>query len=383
MRASPVRGQSSSRPRQRDGSRLRPVVERPPCKQCEQRVGARDRGQHERGALRRLPPQAPDRSRDGVARMDREREPHRPLALGTIAREQLGADEDGADAEHPPRVQRRALRRPDPPCLERGHEEPHHAVDDANRREGDTGSVAETGLGGATRRRGGHGMIVVRRHRSSEEGERRGPGFGLPPADTGSWMLDRVNAVLLVFLHLERRLAPFFRRPFDALLRDPLTALTTKLINWKRRRERDDTLALAEERLQPHEEALVQEIIDAFAEQLRGLWKPGHFERGGNTKTHGVVRATLTIRDDLPENLKRGIFAEPRTYRAWVRFSGPGPYVTPDIDDVGFMSMSIKIMGVTGPKLLEDERFTQDLMSVSPPTFVTPDTRANAQLQHW
>ena len=60
------------------------------------------------------------------------------------------------------------------------------------------------------------------------------------------------------------------------------------------------------------------------------------------------MRAELTVRDDLPENLRRGIFAEPRTYRAWVRFSGPGPYVTPDIDDVGFMSMSIKLLGRAG-----------------------------------
>jgi hypothetical protein len=95
------------------------------------------------------------------------------------------------------------------------------------------------------------------------------------------------------------------------------------------------------------------------------------------------VRAELTIRDDLPESMRHGIFAEPRTYRAWVRFSGPGPYVTKDIDDVGFMSISVKLMGVPGEKLLEDEEWTQDMFGVSTPTFVTPDTRANAQLQHW
>ncbi|HEU4942239.1 MAG TPA: catalase family protein [Gaiellaceae bacterium] len=117
---------------------------------------------------------------------------------------------------------------------------------------------------------------------------------------------------------------------------------------------------------------------------MRRLWNPGYVERGGNTKTHGIVRAELTIRDDLPEQLRHGIFAEPgRTYRAWVRFSGPGPYVTRDIDDVGFMSMSVKLMGVPGPKLLDDEQWTQDLLGVSTPTFVTPDTRANARLQRW
>jgi hypothetical protein len=36
---------------------------------------------------------------------------------------------------------------------------------------------------------------------------------------------------------------------------------------------------------------------------------------------------------------------------------------------------------VPGPKLLDDEKFTQDMFGVSTPTFVTPDTKANAQLQ--
>ena len=114
---------------------------------------------------------------------------------------------------------------------------------------------------------------------------------------------------------------------------------------------------------------------------MRGLWKPGGFERGGNTKTHGIVRAEFIVHDGLPPQFRHGIYAQPKTYRAWVRFSGPGPYVTPDIDDVGFMSISIKLMGVPGPKLMEDEKYTQDMFGVSTPTFVTPDTRANAQLQ--
>jgi hypothetical protein len=122
-------------------------------------------------------------------------------------------------------------------------------------------------------------------------------------------------------------------------------------------------------------------VIKSFTAQMRGLWKPGGFERGGNTKTHGIVRAELIVHDGLPPQFRHGVYAQPKTYRAWVRFSGPGPYVTPDIDDVGFMSISIKLMGIPGPKLMEEEQFTQDMFGVSTPTFVTPDTRANAQLQ--
>jgi hypothetical protein len=38
-------------------------------------------------------------------------------------------------------------------------------------------------------------------------------------------------------------------------------------------------------------------------------------------------------------------------------------------------------MGVPGPKLMDEEKGTLDMFGVSTPTFVTPDTRANAQLQ--
>ena len=114
---------------------------------------------------------------------------------------------------------------------------------------------------------------------------------------------------------------------------------------------------------------------------MRLLWKPGGFERGGNTKTHGIVpRRVHRARRPADGAAARHLRRAP-TFRAWVRFSGPGPYVTPDIDDVGFMSISIKLMGVPGPKLMDEEKHTQDMFGVSTPTFVTPDAKANAQLQ--
>lgn len=45
-------------------------------------------------------------------------------------------------------------------------------------------------------------------------------------------------------------------------------------------------------------------------------------QRGGNTKTHGVVRASFTVRDDLPPQYRRGLFAEPKTYLACYRSTG-------------------------------------------------------------
>jgi len=205
-------------------------------------------------------------------------------------------------------------------------------------------------------------------------------GYGLPPADTGVRLLNWFADVTTYFVHLERRFDPLYRPAFDVLFRDLLTNATNALINLQRKNE---GMKLAEERVQPEEAEHLESIIADMGNQMRRLWKPGDFQRCGNTKTHGIVRGEFIVRDDLPEHMRRGIFAEPHAYRVWVRFSGPGPYITADIDDVGFMSISLKLMGVPGPKLLDDEKFTQDMFGVSTPTFVTPDTKANAHLQHW
>jgi len=215
---------------------------------------------------------------------------------------------------------------------------------------------------------------------ATNEPSKSAPGYGLPPANTGNWLLDRISNASIAFVHLERRFDPFFRPLFDALFRNLLTSVTTWLINLGRSR---DGMKIAEERAEPDEEQFLQDIITTMGKQMQGLWKPGGFQRGGNTKTQGIVRAEFIVRDDLPENMRRGIYATPRTYPAWVRFSGPGPYITADIDDVGFMSISIKLMDVPGPKLMDDEKFTLDMFGVSTPTFVTADTKSNADLQYW
>ena len=192
--------------------------------------------------------------------------------------------------------------------------------------------------------------------------------------------LQRLHDAVLGMLHLERRFDPFFRPAVDALFRAPSSAVIQYLMNLGRK---DEHLGIAEERLGPDEEQLLQTIIDLMAEYMRRHWQPGNYQRAGNTKTHGVVRGELAIRADLPPSLRHGLFAEPTNYRAWVRFAGPGPDWPRDIDDVGVLSCAIKVMGVPGAKLMDDEKFTQDFLTISTPIFTTPDTRANARLQAW
>jgi hypothetical protein len=189
---------------------------------------------------------------------------------------------------------------------------------------------------------------------------------------------DALNRIIVALLHFERRFDPFFRPAFDAVLREPIAAVIQALINLQRH---DEGLRLAEEKLMPGEEAYLDQIIETMATYMNTHYKPGDYQRAGNTKTHGILRGEVIIRGDLPTDFRHGVFAETRKFPAWVRFSGPGPDSPPDIDDVGFVSIGIKMMGVPGPKLLDDEKFTQDLIGICTPTFVTPDTKANKDLQ--
>jgi hypothetical protein len=190
-----------------------------------------------------------------------------------------------------------------------------------------------------------------------------------------------LHRILEILLHLERRIEqPFLRPAFNALLRAPLAQFFTALINLRRSRE---NVGLAEETPQLGEDQDVQTMIDEMRRHLVRDFPQGGFERAGNTKTHGLVRGELVIHDGLLENFRRGLFAAPGAYRCWIRFSGPGPHIEPDINDVGFVSISVKVMGVEGEKLWRDEQHTQDFTAVCTPTFVTPDVKANAHLQYW
>jgi hypothetical protein len=193
-------------------------------------------------------------------------------------------------------------------------------------------------------------------------------------------LLRTVHRVMVKLLEVERRLEPFFRRFLNYLLREPSARLLQWLINLRRP---NDGLGLAEEKVYAWEEESNDAIIRLMADQMRGHFKPGQYERGGNTKTHGLVRATVTVRDDLPEHMRKGIFATQRSYPAYIRFSSPGPEAPPDIEDVGFGSMAIKLMDVPGSKIMDDEKNTQDLICVCTPTFVTANTKNNAVLQDW
>jgi hypothetical protein len=192
--------------------------------------------------------------------------------------------------------------------------------------------------------------------------------------------LDRViNDAVIRMTWLARRLDPSLRPWIDKVVRPPVQALVQWIL---RRRLPDHGLAIAEERELEGEAEATASIVTHMTSFLARTYPPGtHAERAGNTKTYGVVRGVFTVRADIPRALQRGLFSAPASYPAWIRLAGPGPLAPPDLHDNGIMSIAIKVTGVPGPKLAPDEKYTQDFLGISAPTFTTPDVVQNAILQ--
>ena len=127
------------------------------------------------------------------------------------------------------------------------------------------------------------------------------------------------------------------------------------------------TPALGEESIPAGEARQIAEIVAIHLGVTDPNEKPV-VPRGQHMKGHGCVRAKFEVLSDLPEPLRHGLFAVPRSYDAYIRFSnGKGR----DDRQGDAHGMAIKILGVVGEKLLEDEKdaTTQDFVLFDNPVF--------------
>lgn len=117
------------------------------------------------------------------------------------------------------------------------------------------------------------------------------------------------------------------------------------------------TPALGEEQVAPEEASLIQQINDLVLSIHARRNPPGTklVPRDAHPKMHGLVRAEFLVLDDLPPNLRYGVFRKPQTFDAWIRFSASSAIPQPDTTPDGH-GMAIKLMGVPGQKLLEAEK---------------------------
>lgn len=78
------------------------------------------------------------------------------------------------------------------------------------------------------------------------------------------------------------------------------------------------------------------------------------YRRDVHAKTYGCVEATFRVLDNLDPRYRQGVFANPAEYHAWVRYSSGSTLVQKDAADDA-RGMAIKLMGVPGKKLMEDD----------------------------
>lgn len=103
----------------------------------------------------------------------------------------------------------------------------------------------------------------------------------------------------------------------------------------------------------------------------------GRAIRASHAKPHGLVKGELRVREDLPEHLRQGLFAQPgKTYPLLARLSTtPGEILDDDVSTPrGF---AIKVLGVEGPKITgDDEQGTQDFLLVNGKRFIASNAGA-------
>jgi len=118
------------------------------------------------------------------------------------------------------------------------------------------------------------------------------------------------------------------------------------------------------------EDALIDRIIKANEKMMKS--GDGTLDRAQHPKGHGLLEGQFTIRDDIPEAFRVGLFAQSKTFEAQVRFSNGGSYDDSKPDAHG---MAIKVLGVEGDKLLPDLAAEQsvDFVLVDNETFFEGD----------
>jgi catalase len=97
----------------------------------------------------------------------------------------------------------------------------------------------------------------------------------------------------------------------------------------------------------------------------------GRAVRDAHAKGYGLVRGEVEILDQLPAEYTQGIYATPGRHDALVRFSNGSPHAGADARLGGATGLALKIFGIDGPTLLEDEPDTHtfDYANINAPIF--------------
>jgi hypothetical protein len=138
------------------------------------------------------------------------------------------------------------------------------------------------------------------------------------------------------------------------------------------------------EHLYLNEKPIAEALSVVIEESIRKQYNPGNARRDAHPKAHGCVKAEFQVLEALPDRLAKGMFIPGNTYQAWIRFSnGSSDATRPDIKKDA-RGMAIKVLGVPGKKLLdnEDQATTQDFIMINNPVFFANDPARYLSFMH-
>jgi hypothetical protein len=128
------------------------------------------------------------------------------------------------------------------------------------------------------------------------------------------------------------------------------------------------------EEMEPDFEQNLQAVLDDMKQHMRGSLKTegiGLVVRNAHAKGYGLARGEFEILDGMPSEYAQGIYAKPGRHEAMVRFSNGTTHVGGDQFLGPITGIGLKIFGIEGKTLLEDEPDSQtfDYALINHPVF--------------
>ena len=128
------------------------------------------------------------------------------------------------------------------------------------------------------------------------------------------------------------------------------------------------------EQVEPDFERTLQAVLDDMKQHMRGSLKAegiGLVVRNAHAKGYGLARGEFEILSGMPSQYAQGIYAKPGRHEAMVRFSNGTSHVGGDQFLGPITGIGLKIFGIEGKTLLEDEPDTHtfDYALINHPVF--------------
>ena len=128
------------------------------------------------------------------------------------------------------------------------------------------------------------------------------------------------------------------------------------------------------EREEPDFERTLQTVLDGMKQHMRGSLETegiGRVVRDAHAKGYGLARGEFEILSGVPNEYAQGIYAKPGRHEAMIRFSNGTNHVGDDRFLGPVVGIGLKIFGIEGKTLLEDEpdSHTFDYALINHPVF--------------